>query len=581
MRASLLILLLSVQLINSEDLACKSCKFVVSELEKIFEKDLVKECIQPLISFLCERFHIQTHNICKGITSTFKEEFLYVIKELISKPQHVCGLLLKDCDHEDNPLYSNWTIPIPGNKPQKNDRKPPKDTIGPTLRVLHITDLHIDLEYAVGTEVDCGEPMCCRWPKERSMKPLKSPAGYWGSVGNCDSPLWTVENMLKHASTKQGRIDYIVVAGDLESHADWEYSKEGHLETINILFPLFNKYFPRTPLYFSLGNHEGYPVDNVAPHSVPEKFQMTWLYDAMLKHFGRWLTVKDQNSFRYNACFSTLIAPKLRLISLNSILGDNMNFFLYLNQTDPDGTMTWFASELLQAEKRGEKVQILAHLPAGAGEMFEQWAINYYRLVNRFEDTIVGQFVGHTHKSQVYLTFEDPEDATSRPTSVSYSGPSATPYDGVNPGYRIYTIDGVRNNSTYKIIDFADYYLDLIEANANYSYKDMAPWKALYTSVKKEYNMASLEPEEWMKLVHKMPNDHQFMRRFEKNVYRRDLGPCDAGCVQDRVCQMVTSHHSKALCQSVRGNIEGDSSPSPPPRLSLPSLRSFLTKCPV
>lgn len=57
--------------------------------------------------------------------------------------------------------------------------------------------------------------------------------------------------------------------------------------------------------------------------------------------------------------------------------------YLFLNQTDPDGAMTWLSNQLVDAEKAGDKVQILAHIPGGDGEMFQSWAMNYYRLVNR------------------------------------------------------------------------------------------------------------------------------------------------------------------------------------------------------
>ena len=32
----------------------------------------------------------------------------------------------------------------------------------PKLRILHITDLHIDNDYIPGSNSDCGEPICCR-----------------------------------------------------------------------------------------------------------------------------------------------------------------------------------------------------------------------------------------------------------------------------------------------------------------------------------------------------------------------------------------------------------------------------------
>ena len=39
--------------------------------------------------------------------------------------------------------------------------------------------------------------------------------------------------------------------------------------------------------------------------------------------------------------------------------------FLYLDQADPDGTMSWLIEELLQAESGGFYVHILAHIPPG------------------------------------------------------------------------------------------------------------------------------------------------------------------------------------------------------------------------
>ena len=123
--------------------------------------------------------------------------------------------------------------------------------------------------------------------------------------------------------------------------------------------------------------------------------------------------------------------------------------FLYINQTDPDGTMTWFVNQLLEAEKAGDKVQIVAHIPGSGSEALEGWAINYYNAVNRFEDTIVAQFFGHTHSEEHNMFYENPEDDTSRPTGYTLSAPSVTPNFAYNPAYRIYTIDGNYSGSTY------------------------------------------------------------------------------------------------------------------------------------
>jgi sphingomyelin phosphodiesterase len=31
----------------------------------------------------------------------------------------------------------------------------------PTSKILHLTDIHLDLSYTVGTNTDCGKPLCC------------------------------------------------------------------------------------------------------------------------------------------------------------------------------------------------------------------------------------------------------------------------------------------------------------------------------------------------------------------------------------------------------------------------------------
>ena len=32
----------------------------------------------------------------------------------------------------------------------------------PTLRILQLSDIHVDLLYKAGSNANCGEPLCCR-----------------------------------------------------------------------------------------------------------------------------------------------------------------------------------------------------------------------------------------------------------------------------------------------------------------------------------------------------------------------------------------------------------------------------------
>jgi sphingomyelin phosphodiesterase len=79
-----------------------------------------------------------------------------------------------------------------------------------------------------------------------------------------------------------------------------------------------------------------------------------------------------------------MITEKFKLISLNTGYCEVTNFFVYLNQTDPDGTLKWLVDELYDAEKRGLAVHIMAHIPPGDAECLEGWARNYYRIVTRY-----------------------------------------------------------------------------------------------------------------------------------------------------------------------------------------------------
>jgi sphingomyelin phosphodiesterase len=75
----------------------------------------------------------------------------------------------------------------------------------PKLKVLHLTDLHVDFEYEPKSLADCDQPLCCRrtsTSKNGSLTPDRL-AGYWGDYRDCDLPLWTLQNMFQHIASKE------------------------------------------------------------------------------------------------------------------------------------------------------------------------------------------------------------------------------------------------------------------------------------------------------------------------------------------------------------------------------------------
>ncbi len=77
--------------------------------------------------------------------------------------------------------------------------KPAKTRPSPSgkqpLKVVHISDIHVDLSYQTGASYNCTKPICCR-PYTAADAPGNTsyPAGPFGNPG-CDSPLTLEESM--------------------------------------------------------------------------------------------------------------------------------------------------------------------------------------------------------------------------------------------------------------------------------------------------------------------------------------------------------------------------------------------------
>lgn len=103
-----------------------------------------------------------------------------------------------------------------------------------------------------------------------------------------------------------------MVSGDLVSHTVWAYTPETHSFMVKNLSDTIRSYFPKTPVYFAVGNHEGVPVDkwvnlysmfithdhfySIAPHFTPKKYHMDWLYKAMSNAWQGWIPADQEKS---------------------------------------------------------------------------------------------------------------------------------------------------------------------------------------------------------------------------------------------------------------------------------------------
>ena len=80
-------------------------------------------------------------------------------------------------------------------------------------------------------------------------------------------------------------------------------------------------------------------------------------------------------------------------------------------------------------------------------KLLARFACVHFIIICRYENTIAGQFFGHAHSS-FYEMFYDEANLT-RPVSVVLIPGSITTYSDLNPGFRIYEMDGNYTGSSW------------------------------------------------------------------------------------------------------------------------------------
>jgi sphingomyelin phosphodiesterase len=92
-----------------------------------------------------------------------------------------------------------------------------------TIRIVQFTDLHIDLNYKVGSNSVCDDVLCCREENGMATDPTLA-AGVYGSVSFCDVPISVLDKMTEKVNELAP--DTLFWTGDVAPHDQWNYSQE-------------------------------------------------------------------------------------------------------------------------------------------------------------------------------------------------------------------------------------------------------------------------------------------------------------------------------------------------------------------
>ncbi|XP_065184745.1 sphingomyelin phosphodiesterase-like [Sycon ciliatum] len=509
-------------------LPCDMCEGVLKLIHEGGEHNSSEKFVVDAVEVICVLSGLSTHRICRAGVEEFYPSLRAVMRRTRLDSKAICSEILdKSCG---STFTSNWTVNIP---PGRTAYVPPQlpKTGSPVVRVLHLADPHIDHHYAPGSAVDCGEPQCCRaWLG-------KGNAGKWGEP-ECDVPQALVENMLQHIN-RADKFDYTIWTGDIPPHDVWNQTKDGQISMIVSITKLIQQYLPDRPVYPAVGNHESVPVNVFAPESEKGEFSSQWLYNTLAETWKDWLPASALDTVRHGGFYSLLHSADLRIISMNFNFCGVLNFWLYVEDRDPYGQLEWLVGELEQAEKRGEKVHIIGHIPPGGFSCMRSWSKVYNLIIRRFQNTVKAQFYGHTHKDEMEVFFTEDDPKIAQPNSIAYIAPSVTTYTGHFPTYRIYDVDGGYANSSWTVLDHHNYMCNLTEANISNEPK----WELEY-SAREAYGMKSVFPRDWLEFARRLTLDDDLFSLYVKHYTHGPKPiPCDSKCRQKFICKILTSSY--------------------------------------
>lgn len=258
-------------------------------------------------------------------------------------------------------------------------------------------------------------------------------------------------------------------------------------KTVDYVTARVSETFPSSPVYFCLGNNDAYNGDyRIAPEGA-------FLSDAgslLAERFLKDQTDRDAflSSFKQGGYYSLALpgGHKTRVIGVNSI-------FFSVNYQDPGETkvgydpaereLDWLEAQLDAAQKAGEQVWLLCHIPPGinvyntvhdpantlkrmteaAGFWQADYAERFISLLRGYDATIAATLSGHTHMDDFRLVFSDREAIV--PGSFIHINPAVSPQFGNNPAFKVLTVD----DGNLDMADARTYWLDPTQADPSWA----------------------------------------------------------------------------------------------------------------
>ncbi|KAJ7041817.1 sphingomyelin phosphodiesterase [Mycena alexandri] len=547
---------------------CPSCLGLLTSLKPVAQSG--NDALITQLTGLCIQLGAADPDVCAGVVEgagPVLGQALRQINTTGSTAERLCDALMGVCVSKTPTAF---TVKFP--KPAPAHPKIFKSRGRAPFRVVHLSDVHIDRQYTPGSEANCTKPICCRDFADSPTVPTL-PAGPNGN-SHCDSPVPLADSML--AAIERLKPTFSIFTGDVAERAVWlvnqsdvyadlhDFNAEMASKLSAPIFPSIGlrcfPFFCRSLTSSMIGNHDTSPVNLFARTTSNTVNNSQWVFDIQSSDWERWIkgsaaSQVDHHSGSYSALVS---GTNLRIMAVNTQYWYKQNFWLYdsdVQRPDPNGIISFMVDQLQAAEDAGERMWIIGHIPIGGGDLS-----NYYnQVLQRYKNTIAGQFFGHTHGDQFQIAYSNYSDQTAH-TAVS-----AALIVGAcgNPAFKVYDIDP----DTFEVMDSSVFF-----TNASDAHFQVNPQWSLYYSARETYGpLVGLSPREplspafWHNLTEVFQTNDTEFQTYNARISRGGaVSACDATCKNTTICDL-RAFRSENNCDtptpglSLRRRTRGDS----------------------
>ncbi|OXC67744.1 hypothetical protein AYX13_03637 [Cryptococcus neoformans] len=566
---------------------CSKCIDALTAASSLAKR--APELVPDLLVSLCNHYDFASEAGCNVYTANAQGPYYAQVLAYADVSgydgQYLCQNFItkSECARPPLPIFNAsdfWT------KPKPTNAKPPVPKGTDRIKVLHMSDFHIDPRYTTGSEGNCTSGLCCRRgnPVEslNSNYTVSVPAPRFGYF-LCDTP-WALGAAAVEAipvltgTDEDDAFNMTIFTGDMVSHDPYYELSRDYVEyTETALYDLWKQTLnPTSPLYAAIGNHDSYQQAFDAPSSLTGKLrkQSSWNYEhlAGLLEIEGWIDGETAKKVKtHYGAYSIQHATNLKIITINTDLWYRANIFAYINSTHPDnfGFLKFLAEELQEAEDCNSRAYIVGHVLSGydGTNPLPGPTDIFYQIIDRYSHVIAGLFWGHTHEDQhmIYYANNGTKMSAETAQNVGWIGPSITPLTDLNSGFRLYEVDA----ETWDILDAHTWYSNVSTYSSLDDQLEVGPSYVYEYNTRQAYgdniswpDNAPLNATWWHLVSEEMENDGgalvELYNAHQGKMSSLSPNCTSAECIEAKVCYLRSGSGSLALdsCKTGYGSVQ-------------------------